>query len=63
MGRDDLINVIKRLTFKNVELEALKMEAMKETKKMKTQDLEKYRKMLNEVKSYKEASRLGNSLM
>jgi translation initiation factor 2 alpha subunit (eIF-2alpha) len=53
MGREELIEAIKRLTYKNVELETVKMEAMNESKKMKMQDLEKYRKVLSDVKSFK----------
>lgn len=36
---------------------------LRENKKIKTADLEKYKRMLNEVKEVKEMSRLGNSMM
>jgi hypothetical protein len=49
--------------FKNTELEGVKNDAIKEVKKNKTHDLEKYEKLLNDVKLCKEVSRLGHSMM
>jgi uncharacterized protein (DUF2164 family) len=63
MGREELVEFIKRLMFKNSELEVVKNDAVKEVKKNKMQDLEKYKKMLSEVKLCKEVSRLGRSMM
>jgi hypothetical protein len=41
----------------------VKNDAVKEVKKNKAQDLEKYKKILNDVKLCQEVSRMGKSMM
>lgn len=62
MDRTQLINEIKRLMFKNKETENLRAEAIKENMRIKTLELEKYKKMLIEVKEVKDRSRLWKTM-
>lgn len=63
MSRQQLVQYIKKLFYKINELEVTKIEVIKQNKKIKTADLEKYKKILSQVKEVKEMSRLGQSMM
>ena len=47
--------------FKNKQLEASKGEVIKENLKIKASEMEKYKKMLLEVKEVREMSRIGRT--
>jgi hypothetical protein len=62
MTREELIDYIKRLMFKISELETTKSEVLKENKKIKVSDFEKYQQILREIKEVKEMSKVGRSM-
>lgn len=48
--------------FKISELETTKSEVLKENKKIKVSDFEKYQQILREIKEVKEMSKVGRSM-
>ena len=53
MYRKDLIIYIKRLAYKMYEIQAANPQVIKENNKIKTADLEKYKKILMQVREVK----------